>query len=83
MKQRHIDHAWKRIGMLEVVEYRGNSKWLCRCDCGQEILVGAQRIASGGAVSCGCKRREARDDYRKRMDHLYHSKALGSIKGNL
>lgn len=32
--------------------------WLCRCDCGNEVLVRRDRMFSGNWVSCGCKRAE-------------------------
>lgn len=30
--------------------------WLCRCDCGGEITVGATALATGATRSCGCLR---------------------------
>lgn len=29
-------------------------KWLCRCDCGTERLVGAHDLVRGKSTSCGC-----------------------------
>ena len=29
--------------------------WLCRCDCGTEKEVVAQRMRSGRSKSCGCR----------------------------
>ena len=33
-------------------------QWLCRCDCGKEIIVMAGSLRSGKTRSCGCLRRE-------------------------
>lgn len=29
--------------------------WLCRCECGEEVLISASRFLLGRAKSCGCK----------------------------
>lgn len=34
------------------------SKWLCRCECGNEIKVTAYRLKSGNTKSCGCLKKE-------------------------
>lgn len=33
-------------------------KWLCRCDCGNEITARADMLKSGDVKSCGCLNRE-------------------------
>ena len=33
--------------------------WRCRCECGNECDVRRDRIASGKASSCGCRKRTA------------------------
>lgn len=37
----------------------GRTCWLCRCSCGQEVVVQAMRLKSGHTRSCGCKRYES------------------------
>ena len=37
-------------------EYR--RMFLCRCDCGEEIVTSLNSLRTGGATSCGCKRKE-------------------------
>ena len=32
-------------------------KWLCKCNCGSQVLVTASNLLSGRTISCGCKRR--------------------------
>ena len=55
-----VDVAGKRFGKLVVLEQagfnsRGQSIWLCRCDCGTDkVIVGTSLIKIGGTKSCGC-----------------------------
>ena len=37
---------------------RGESQWLCRCDCAEERLVRRSELVNGDSRSCGCLRRE-------------------------
>ena len=46
-------------GNLEVIERaendsEGRAKWLCRCECGKEIVVSGKNLRSGNTKSCGC-----------------------------
>ena len=48
----------KRFGSWVVLEEVGRNKhnsvvWLCRCDCGNEKIVGGSSIVSGKSKSCG------------------------------
>lgn len=49
----------KRFGRLVVIQRAENDKsrhaqWLCNCDCGNTIVVGARHLKSGDTRSCGC-----------------------------
>ncbi len=33
---------------------QGRSRWLCKCDCGKEIIVSSTHLQSGKTQSCGC-----------------------------
>jgi hypothetical protein len=51
--------AGQRYGRLEVISQGqtrpgGELRWNCRCDCGNETLVGAQALREGVTNSCGC-----------------------------
>lgn len=53
----------QRFGRLTVIERRpsagsGNARWLCRCECGGEIVPVARDLVTGATKSCGCLRRE-------------------------
>lgn len=43
---------------LTAIEYIGNSKWKCLCDCGKETVISTR--AWGRTKSCGCLRKEKR-----------------------
>ena len=32
----------------------GGVKWLCRCECGNEVLVYEKSLIRGVMISCGC-----------------------------
>ena len=48
----------KRFGILTVTEELGSGKqgvkWLCKCDCGNEITASTGDLTSGKRRSCGC-----------------------------
>lgn len=55
------DLTGKKFGNLLVIERAGsdrnkNALWKCKCDCGNEKIVVANRLRSGETRSCGCLR---------------------------
>lgn len=54
------DLKGKRFGRLTAVEYAGKSKWLCKCDCGNEVFVLASNLREDKphTTSCGCYQKE-------------------------
>lgn len=53
----------KRFNRLEVIAFdsiskNGHSKWLCRCDCGNELVKFATNLRKGHTQSCGCLQKE-------------------------
>lgn len=55
--------AGKRFGRLTVLSYQGNDKnraalWLCRCDCGNEIVKTSSYLTHSKVASCGCLAKE-------------------------
>ena len=57
-----IDLTGQRFGRL-VVQREAESKhneatWLCRCDCGNEVIVTGYKLRHGHTQSCGCLRAE-------------------------
>lgn len=67
---RFRDLTGQRFQRLVVIEYVGrnarrNSRWTCRCDCGELTTVVTSALTSGNTTSCGCARREAINRPRK------------------
>lgn len=51
-----MDRTGQRYGKLTVLKFIGDKKWLCRCDCGNEIIVRSCNLSNGHTNSCGCLR---------------------------
>lgn len=49
-----IDLTGQKFNRLTILEYKGASKWLCKCDCGKEIIVASNNLKNGHTKSCGC-----------------------------
>ena len=49
-----IDLTGQKFNLLTVVEYLGNSKWLCECECGNVATVRTSDLTRGHTKSCGC-----------------------------
>ena len=52
------DLTGQKFGRLTVLEYKGNSKWLCKCDCGNIRIVRAYDMKIAKTISCGCYNKE-------------------------
>lgn len=65
-----VDLTGKKFGRLTVIE-RSESKWLCKCDCGNTKLVNGGHLVSGDTKSCGCLRNEQRIKHGMRNTRLY------------
>lgn len=54
-----IDLIGKTFGKLIVVKKSNEqSMWLCKCDCGNEVICRSTSLKSGSTKSCGCFRKE-------------------------
>lgn len=61
-KIRH-DLTGMKFNRLTVIRPAESSKtketrWICRCDCGKEVIVQSNNLKSGQVKSCGCYRHE-------------------------
>lgn len=57
-----IDIVGKKFGLLTVVNELNRSQYnrrtyLCKCDCGEEIIIDGASLTTGHTLSCGCSRR--------------------------
>jgi len=75
-----IDLTGKRFGRLTVVKKvpskNTNARWLCKCDCGNEITVLGTTLRRGESKSCGCLRseywRDRKTTHGLSQSRLYH-----------
>ncbi len=68
------DLAGRRFGRLTAIRPvesggRNGVRWLCRCDCGNEVELASEYLLRGKSKSCGCL---ARDKYRENMQNNIH-----------
>lgn len=59
----------QRFGKLIVINYNGNAKWLCQCDCGNKTIVRSDYLKTGHTRSCGCIHKKYGGN--ARTDRLY------------
>ena len=62
-RQPRTNHVGERFGRLLIVEpaHVGGGRgfwWLCKCDCGNEIVAPHYSMRAGKTKSCGCYMRE-------------------------
>lgn len=58
MAKKAIDRTGIRYGKLIAIcrsNLIGRPKWLCKCDCGNEVTVDGRNLGTGNTVSCGCE----------------------------
>lgn len=42
--------------IIEAASISGRKRWLCKCECGNEKVIYASNLISGGSKSCGCSK---------------------------
>lgn len=66
------DFVGKWFGSLTVIAYAGKRagmhRWRCRCDCGNETVVGQTLLQTGKTISCGCRQRDTLRENLKLVD---------------
>lgn len=65
----------QRFGRLTAIRHIGHNKagnalWLCRCDCGREVIIRGITLRFGSSCSCGCFSRD-----RTRQAHFIHGQS--------
>lgn len=62
-----MDLKGQKFNMLTVLDFydvqNGMSRWLCRCDCGNEVVVYGRHLKSGNTMSCGCYHKEHNGEF--------------------
>lgn len=51
-----VGNRYERLLVKEAVgkDKQGNYLWLCKCDCGNEVVVRGYNLRNGNTKSCGC-----------------------------
>lgn len=73
-----VDLRGQRFGRLTVIREdasrrNGSVMWLCRCDCGNEVLVRSNHLKRGGVMSCGCYNHDIIRTHDESKTNLYHT----------
>ena len=78
-------HAGEKYGMLTLIELQSSNtndscNWLCRCDCGKEIIKSFRYIKRSRYPSCGCAGRTSHGEQKiakaltsKNIDYIRNS----------
>ena len=66
-----VDLTNKRFERLTVIKRVNNSKhgdarWLCKCDCGNQVIVSSPNLKSNHVKSCGCLAKEIKSQIHKK-----------------
>lgn len=64
---RMLDITGKQFGRLVAIKpcgnsSNGNTRWLCKCNCGNHVIVDGYQLRHGMTRSCGCLRKEKMHD---------------------
>lgn len=63
MAPKIVHEAGEKIGRFTIINEAGRNKknnalWLCRCECGNEVIVVGSSLRRGLVKSCGCYNRD-------------------------
>ncbi len=81
------DLTGQKFGRLTVIRWLEKSdrktrqyNWLCKCDCGNEVIASANKLKTGLQVSCGCRKHENDVEFGQRnRKYIYTYKRLYSV----
>lgn len=59
------DHTGKKFNKWTAIEYIGDAKWRCQCDCGTFGEINTANLTRGLSKSCGCAKADLLRDYWK------------------
>ncbi len=49
-----LDISKRKFGKLKPIEYVGDKKWICKCDCGNSKEILSANLVNNSTISCGC-----------------------------
>ena len=74
-----ISSKFGRLTVIKQVESRNNrTQWLCKCECGNELVVNRLNLISGNTKSCGCLRSD-----KAKVTHYAHGNAKREAESRL
>lgn len=79
-----IGKKFNRLTVISLADKRNHqTRWKCKCDCGNECVVYGQYLKSGHTKSCGCYREEVRptQQFKHGYRHTRIYGVYGKIKG--
>lgn len=56
--ERILGRRFGRLTAIERVDEPGSARYICKCDCGNEVTVKATLLLTGRTKSCGCYKSE-------------------------
>jgi len=79
-----VGQRFSQLTVLEKVasDAKRNTRWLCRCDCGNEIITVGNRLMSNHTKSCGCLRKKY-EEHNPSYSHGLSSKRIYKIWMNM
>lgn len=76
------DITGKKFGKLTAIKYNGNNKWLCHCDCGNQLTATGYDLRYNRVISCGCSSRGLKEkELYNYVKSLYSGEVISSAKG--
>ena len=66
MARKKLDLKGENFGRLGVIQFYDvrksdrRSRWLCKCECGNEVIAVGSELKRGNTLSCGCLTKEKR-----------------------
>ena len=79
-----VDLTGQRFNRLVVIHEcgrkNGHVAWLCKCDCGNELVVSSANLRSWNTQSCGCLKPEKVDLTDQRFNRLVVIRECGRTK---
>ena len=80
MAAKLIDLTGQKFGRLTVIKRAENKgkrvAWLCKCECGNEIVIIGSNLKNGSTKSCGCYKKEMYDSEEFKKIHSDKMKEL-------
>ena len=58
----------QRFGKLVTIKELNRKNWLCKCDCGSEIVVNTYNLVKGATQSCGCVKSRGEEKVAKLLE---------------